>query len=69
MTDVADLRVAERMEILVSSKKLATMIYLCLKPSGAEPEFYPLSGFPRLLVTEDDSTGTFTSSLEHIRPG
>lgn len=57
MTNVANLQVAEDLEITVSSNKMATMIYLCLQPNGGEPEYFPLSGFPRLLVTEDESTG------------
>lgn len=58
MIDVANFRAAEEIEITVPDKLSATTIFLCLTPSRvSEPELFPISGFPRFLITEDASTG------------
>ena len=44
--------------ITVASQLAQTMIYLCLSESRAvKHTYYPISGFPRTLVTEDTLNG------------
>lgn len=54
----ANLHVAENLKISIPDKLSSTTICLALLPSRAVvPELYPISGFPRFLITEDASTG------------
>lgn len=58
MIDVANFHVAEEVEITVPDRLSSINIFLCLTPSHvSEPELFPISGFPRSLITEDASTG------------
>ncbi|KAF7502349.1 hypothetical protein GJ744_006003 [Endocarpon pusillum] len=55
----ANFHIAENLKISIPDKLSSITIFLCLLPSRAsEPELYPISGFPRTLVTEDASTAS-----------
>lgn len=49
----------EKVNIRLSSKLAKTTISLCFSKCG---ETFPISGFPRHLVTEEVAEGTFSSS-------
>ena len=67
MIDVANFHAGEEIEITVPDKLSSTTIFLCLLPSRAsEPELFPISGFPRFLVTEDASTGKTYPNIDAI---
>lgn len=59
MFNEANFHAAEEVEIVIPNKQATTTIFLCLMPSRAkEPELFPISGFPRSLITEDASTAS-----------
>lgn len=69
MIDVANFHAAEEIDITVPDKLSSTTIFLCLIPSRAsESELFPISGFPRYLVTEDASTGRPYPNVDAIAP-
>ena len=60
MTARAELRFDNPVNIKVASQLSPTMIYLALCDTHRPgPELYPISGFPRCLITEDTVNGTF----------
>lgn len=66
MINDASFRIGEDIAIKVPDELISTTISLGLLPSrSSKPELFPLSGFPRYLVTENKSTG---QSCKNILP-
>lgn len=58
MASSAEFLVAEDLSIRVPSRLSPTTIFLGFRSmKDGQPELFPISGFPRYLVTEDSVTG------------